>query len=94
MFPVTSRDEMRGAAGDLDVFGEPNELALVDDYDLPGIWRGIMKRLLAILEYRDMFAEAYPEVAMQDFGFEHAANAIAAFEISFWTLLDGYVQQA
>ncbi|MBZ5695502.1 MAG: hypothetical protein LAN36_09075 [Acidobacteriia bacterium] len=28
MFPVTSRDEMRGKAGDTDVFGQPNAVAL------------------------------------------------------------------
>ena len=31
MFPVTARDEMRGAAGDDDVFGAPNEIAAFGD---------------------------------------------------------------
>lgn len=85
MFPVTSRDEMRGARGDLDVFSRPNELAQIDDDDFPAIWEAIMRRLLAIPEYVRLFNAAYPDVVLADFGFEHAANAIAAFEIEFWT---------
>ena len=86
MFPVTSADEMRGAAGNVDVLGEPNELALIDEADLPAIWQGLMARLLAIPEYETLFREAYPDTAVSDLGFEHAANAIAAFEISAYTL--------
>ncbi len=88
MFPVTSRDEMRGAQGDVDVFGQPNELALIPDGDFPEIWAAIMRRLLAIPTYVAMFDEAFPEVAVEELGFQHAANALAAFEIGFWTLLD------
>lgn len=88
MFPVTSADEMRGAAGDRDVFGAANELALLAADDFPGIWAALMRRLLAIPEYVDLFAAAYPGVPAEALGFEHAANAIAAFEIDAWTLLD------
>ena len=52
MFPVTSRDEMRGRAGDLTFDGDVNEIALVDDSDLHGIWSVLMDRLKAIPEYR------------------------------------------
>jgi len=88
MFPVTSGDEMRGAAGDFDVFGQPNEIALIDDADFTAMWAALMDRVLAIPEYVDMFRAAYPEVAEEDLGFQHAANAIAAFEIDAWTYLD------
>ena len=96
MFPVTSRDEMRGADGDLDVFGDVNELALIDDTDLPGMWNALMDRLLGpegatnpdTLSYADLFAAAYPEVEERDLGFEHAARAIAAYEADAFTLLD------
>jgi len=88
MFPVTSRDEMRGASGDVDVFGAANELALLPDNDFTAIWGALMARLLAIPEYVDLFAAAYPEIASGDLAFVQAANAIAAFEIDFWTLLD------
>ncbi len=81
MFPVTSRDEMRGREGE-------NELADFVDTDLQGIWDAIMVRLLAVPEYVDLFGNAYPDIAPQDLGFEHAANAIAAFESVGFTYLD------
>lgn len=88
MFPVTSRDEMRGRAGDTDVYGQPNELALLADSNFTGIWGGLMQRLLAIPGYVELFRQAYPAVPSEALGFSHAANAIAAFEIEAWTLLD------
>jgi cytochrome c peroxidase len=88
MFPVTADDEMRGDPGDLDVFGDPNQLADFIEEDFTAVWDGLMKRLLAIPEYRDLFAAAYPEVTVDQLGFQHAANAIAAFEIDAWTFLN------
>lgn len=87
MFPVTSRDEMRGQPGDRDVDGQPNELAMIDDEDLQAIWNALMRRLLAIPDYIELFNAAFPNVATEDLGFQHAANAIAAFEIASWTFL-------
>ena len=40
-----------------------------------------MKRLLAIQAYAAKFAAAFPTVPASSLGFQHAANAIAAFEI-------------
>lgn len=109
MFPPTSRDEMRGKAGDMcrtmetetevrnvldgvDVAAEEmpelNEVALVIDSNLPGIWSALTERLLAIPEYRQMFAEAYPQTPLSEFGFQHAANAIAAYEIAAFSFDD------
>jgi cytochrome c peroxidase len=88
MFPVTSRDEMRGRFGDFDVDGNLNELALYDDGDLQGIWDALMDRLLAIPEYRLLFAAAYPDIAEDQLGFEDVANAIAAFEATAFTFPD------
>ncbi len=88
MFPVTSRDEMRGQLGETDVMGHPNELAVIPDEDFREIWNGLMDRLLAIPEYETLFAQAYPGVAKEYLGFEHAANAIAAYEIAAFTFLD------
>ncbi|MDX1614529.1 MAG: cytochrome c peroxidase [Candidatus Promineifilaceae bacterium] len=88
LFPVTSRDEMRGARGDVDVFGHPNELADLSDDDLHGIWRAIMDRLLDIPAYQELFAAAYPDVLPEWFSFGHAANAIAAYEMSTFTFDD------
>lgn len=78
MFPVTSRDEMRGSAGD-------NEVGDVADGQFTAIWSALMTRLLAIPEYRTLFAAAYPDVPQDALSFAHAGNAIAAFEIEHWT---------
>jgi cytochrome c peroxidase len=88
MFPPTSGAEMRGAPGDKDVRGDVNELALIDDADVTAIWAAIMARLMAIPEYQFMFKAAYPDVATEDLGFQHAANAIAAFEIDAFSFED------
>ncbi|HEX9744432.1 MAG TPA: cytochrome c peroxidase [bacterium] len=88
MFPVTSRDEMRGHPGELDVSGEPNEMAAFDDQDFTGMWEALMDRILAIDEYKVMFAAAYPDIPEDELGFEDAANAIAAFEAAAFAFED------
>ena len=88
MFPVTSRDEMRGLRGDVDINGQPNELAVLVDYAARPIWSAITKRLLAIPEYVNLFKEAYPEIPTDELGFQHAANAIAAYESETFTFDD------
>ncbi len=88
MFPVTSRDEMRGEAGDRDVFGEPNEIALISPASEHIIWHRLMMRILEYPKYRRLFKVVYPDIALEDLGFQHAANAIAAFEMAAFTLND------
>ncbi len=82
MFPVTSRDEMRGQAGDLALDGSVNELALLGEDDFAGIWNALAARLKANSQYVSLFQSAFPEVPPDQIGFQHAANAIAAFESS------------
>ena len=80
MMPVVNRAEMRGQPGDRDHFGKPNELATYAD-DEPGEVRSaIMRRVLAIREYVEMFNGAFPGIPVNALGFEHAAQAIVAFE--------------
>lgn len=81
MFPVTSRDEMRGMPGE-------NDLADLADSDFAGMWTLLMERLLAIDEYRELFSAAFPDVADGEWTFAHAANAIAEEEIDRWTFDD------
>ncbi len=88
MFPVTSPDEMRGAPDDLDINGNSNELANFASDDFTGIWQALMVRLMAIPEYEQMFAEAYPNTPPEELGFEHAANAMGAFEAEAFSALD------
>lgn len=85
MFPVTAREEMRGQSGDVDINNNANEIAAVADPDFAGIWGALMTRILAIQEYQDQFAAAFPTVNQNDLNFGHAAEAIAAFEEEFWT---------
>lgn len=80
MLPVLNRVEMRGLPGDTDAGGKPNELAQLSDAAAPDIWQAVMKRLLAIQEYQVKFTAAFPGLPVSAFGFQHAANAIAAFE--------------
>jgi cytochrome c peroxidase len=85
---------MRGALTDTeDINGGPNELSQIDDSDLTGMWSALTERLFAIPAYADLFAEAYPTVDPSDFGFQHAANAIAAFEASAFAFLDSPFDQ-
>jgi cytochrome c peroxidase len=72
MFPVTNRQEMRGAPG-------TNELADIDDADFRGIWRSLMHRLGEIPEYRTLFEDAYPGTPFREMTFAHASNALAGF---------------
>ncbi|MEP7327211.1 MAG: cytochrome c peroxidase [Gemmatimonadota bacterium] len=88
MFPVLDADEMRGHPGDTTTLGGANELARLSESDLAGIWAAIMRRVLAIPEYRARFLAAFPTVDSADLGFQHAALAIAAFEAATFTLLN------
>ena len=88
MFPVTTRLEMRGQPGDVDRFGNPNELAGLADNDQPAIWAAIMSRVLAVPEYVTLFQAAYPGVPLEDLGFQHAANALAAFQTDAFTTVN------
>ena len=82
MFPVTSRAEMRGNIGDVDIHGNPNEIAAIDDSDFTGIWNALTARLKAIPAYAQAMQEAFPDVPESELGYQHAAEAIAEFEIA------------
>jgi cytochrome c peroxidase len=82
MFPVESRTEMRGQDGDPN-----NELATIADGNFVGVWAGIMARLRAIPKYDTLFQAAFG-ISVNSAGFEHAANAIAAFQASAYAKYD------
>jgi cytochrome c peroxidase len=85
MLTVLNRHEMRGAAGDVDVNGNTNELALIADHQPADIWNAIMRRILAIPEYVQMFNAAYPQKATSALRFEDAAHAITIFQMEAFT---------
>jgi len=88
MFPATNRREMRGEPGDLDVFGNPNELAQIGDSQWVEIWQAVMRRLVAIPEYVTLFNAAFPGTPTNQLGFQHAATALAAFQMAAVTKTD------
>lgn len=88
LFPITSRDEMRGLPSDRDVFGRPNELGAVPDGNFPAIWQGVMDRLLAIPAYQAMFQAAFPDVPLDQMGIVQFGNALAAFEVAAFSYDD------
>jgi cytochrome c peroxidase len=85
LLPVLNRTEMRGNPGDVDVFGNANELAQFTDTQQAAVWEAIMKRLRAIPEYVDLFAAAFPLKTANALTYEDAARAIATFEMHAFT---------
>jgi cytochrome c peroxidase len=85
MLPVLNRTEMRGERGDRDRLGNVNELAALADTSATAIWAAIMRRLLSLDDYVARFNAAYPGTPTATLGFQHAANAIATFELDAFT---------
>lgn len=83
--PVLDRTEMRGEPGDVDVRGNPNELAALADSQHAEIWNAVVSRLLAIPEYVSMFAAAFPSTPPEGLGYQHAARALASFQREAFT---------
>ncbi|MCA9839388.1 MAG: carbohydrate binding domain-containing protein [Trueperaceae bacterium] len=88
MFPVITRAEMLGNAGDKDVFGAINELANLSEGNLTAMWSAIMTRLMRVPEYQTLFSQAYPGISTSAMGFEYAANAIAEYQKDAFTTLN------
>lgn len=93
MFPPTSRDEMRGDEGDVGVHGSLNEIAFADGSNPTETWDMLTERLLSIEGYETLFADVYPDVPTSEIGFQHAANALAAFEIAAFSFNDSPWEQ-
>lgn len=74
---IASPVEMRGFPGDVDIFGQPNELAFIAPNDLDSAWAGVMLRLIAIPDYVDMFESAFPG---EDPSIDQVGLALAAFQ--------------
>lgn len=81
LFPVTSREEMRGHPGQ-------NDLGDLADDDFEGMWDLLMERLGEIPEYVDLFERAYPGTRFDEMSFAHASNAIAGFYAAAFVFTD------
>lgn len=92
MFPVTSRDEMLGEVGENEIADAVDAAApdpLGDDpVDELEVWSRLADRLRAEPAYVEMFLDTYPDLEVEDIEFVHAANAMAAFMVSEFTMLD------
>lgn len=81
MFPVTSREEMRGHVSE-------NPIANLADSDLAGIWNALRDRVVAYTGYQNLLASAYPTTPINAIEFAHLANAMAAFQIRAFSCTD------
>lgn len=88
IIPLTPPEEMRGFPGEVDVFGQPNELADLAGDDFTTMWSLLVDRVMAIPEYRDLFAAAFPDVGPEDVDIVHLSNAMGAFMTEGFTALD------
>ncbi len=88
MFPVTARDEMRGAFHDETIDGKPNEIAKIIGSQPRKIWSALMDRIMKFEGYRELFARAFPDVPEAEIAFVHAARAMAAFQSDAFHLTD------
>jgi cytochrome c peroxidase len=80
LFPVMSREEMRGSSG--------NELAAIADGDFTAVWSAIMTRLGQNPTYVRLFESAYPGTPFTSMNAAHMSNAIAAFFIEELTFAE------
>ena len=86
LFPLESREEMRGDADD---GSDGNDLAECTDGDFPCVWNGVLARLRDIPGYVTLFEDAYADVdEAADINISHVANAIGAFESAAWSFFD------
>jgi len=82
MLPPVSREEMRGMQGEnpLGDLGNGYNSSGGTSEGTTDVWVELTERLLNLPGYVQLLQAAYPGVALQDFNFAHAGNAIAAFE--------------
>lgn len=88
MVPILNRDEMRGDYGEMDINGDPNELAQVPDQDLDLVWQKVIARLLANDQYRQLFKDAYPDTPLDQMVLANASNALGSFVTHTFTFDD------
>lgn len=85
LLPLLDRREMRGDPGDRDVFGAPNELAELDDTQHGDIWNAVVRRLVAIPGYVELFRSAFPDTPASSLRITHVARALATFQMEAFT---------
>ena len=88
LMPLLTRDEMLGYAPGSNGGRSENAMAgLVGDpveADPRPVWDAVMQRVLADPALAAGLAEAFPEVAPDNLGIQHVANALASFQTRRW----------
>ncbi|EYF03235.1 Methylamine utilization protein mauG precursor [Chondromyces apiculatus DSM 436] len=88
IIPVTPDEEMRGFPGEPDVFGNPNEMADLTNDDFAEIWPLVVARAMGVEEYRQELLAAFPGTTEDTISILHLGEAIGAFMIDAFTMLD------
>ncbi len=76
IMPLVTQQEMRGFPDP----GDDNELGDCGAGDFQCVWDGIMARIGAVPEYRDLFAAAYPSRSWSTMTIAEVGKAIGAYE--------------
>ncbi|AKT38600.1 cytochrome-c peroxidase [Chondromyces crocatus] len=88
IIPVTPDEEMRGFPGEPDVFGNPNEMADLTNDDFAQIWPLVVARAMGVEKYRAELLALFPGTAEADISIVHLGEALGAFMIDAFTMLD------
>ena len=88
IFPITPDQEMRGFPGQLDVFGQPNEMADLTNDDLTDIWPLVTARVVNHPGYDELLANAFPDIPESELDITHISEAIGAFMTEEFTALN------
>lgn len=88
IIPVTPDEEMRGFPGEMDVNGNPNEMADLTNDDFALIWPLVVKRAMAVPYYKQKLLEVFPGVTEDKVTIVHLGEAIGAFMTDAFTALD------
>ncbi len=88
IIPITPNQEMRGFPGQLDRFGNINELSELTNADFEVIWGLLVKRITSIPGYQKLLADAFPGLNLTDITISHLVNALGAFQTEAFTALN------
>ena len=82
--------DQRVGWGDVDIYGQPNELAEIGNTaaDMPLIWEALMVRLANQPDYAPLFAAAYPDTPADQLTIAHVANALSAYQAAEFVAAD------
>ena len=88
IIPVTPDEEMRGFPGQLDVFGNVNEMSELSNDDFTQIWPLVTARVTNHPGYDELLANAFPNIPEENLDITHIAEALGAFMTEAFTALD------